>query len=425
MSGTGALVVDAVPLGTASLSAWLDRLESVLADAADVDVHGGTDRGLLDAIERLQVAASRIGSVRLSATAEVDRRGAATRATGALSTAAWLRAEGMNPSAAQREVALATSLERNAATRDALASGAITTEQAHVVASAVDALSDAVPEPDRSDAEQRLLAAAPRLDPCQLKKLAVAQAARIDPTGSGDLQRDEKAQAARRELSISRWTDGMWHLRGVLDTEGAAHVLNALGPLAKPRPSTAEGQDMRSPAKRMADGLVSLAQWAAQAKQLPDSGGLKPQVMVLIDYAALKSQTEAGTLVAETLSEPISPQSVRRIACDARILPAVLGGAGEVLELGREKRNADDRQRKALIIRDGGCAFPGCDRPPAWTDAHHVVHWADGGGTDLDNLVLLCGPHHDTIHHEDWTVTMIDRRPVFAPPPTPPPEPPW
>jgi hypothetical protein len=181
---------------------------------------------------------------------------------------------------------------------------------------------------------------------------------------------------------------------------------------------------MRSPGKRMADGLVTLAQWAAKAKQLPESGGLRPQVMVLVDYEALRSQTEAATVTAGTLAEPISPQSVRRIACDAQILPALLGGASEVLDLGREQRSADDKQRRALVIRDRGCAFPGCDRPAAWTDAHHVVHWADGGATDLDNLVLVCGPHHDTIHHHGWTVTMIDRRPVFAPPPTPPTEPP-
>ena len=82
----------------------------------------------------------------------------------------------------------------------------------------------------------------------------------------------------------------------------------------------------------------------------------------------------------------------------------MLGPDSEVLDVGRASRVATGAQRRALFIRDGGCAFPGCDRPPGWCEAHHVVHWIDGGATDLDNLLLLCSHHHHLCHEGGWTV---------------------
>jgi hypothetical protein len=90
----------------------------------------------------------------------------------------------------------------------------------------------------------------------------------------------------------------------------------------------------------------------------------------------------------------------------------------EPLDVGRATRTIPPAIRRALILRDGGCAFPGCTRPPRWTDAHHIQHWADGGPTKLTNLVLLCGHHHDTIHHTPWTVRITHGHPEFHPPNT-------
>ncbi|WP_372470770.1 HNH endonuclease signature motif containing protein [Saccharothrix luteola] len=94
----------------------------------------------------------------------------------------------------------------------------------------------------------------------------------------------------------------------------------------------------------------------------------------------------------------------------------VLGAGSEVLDLGRTKRTVSVAQRKALHARDRGCAFPGCGRPPKRCDAHHVEHWADGGDTDLDNMVLLCRTHHSLIHHSRWRITMTGGVPAFIPP---------
>ncbi|MET8123821.1 HNH endonuclease signature motif containing protein, partial [Micromonospora sp. NPDC005291] len=101
----------------------------------------------------------------------------------------------------------------------------------------------------------------------------------------------------------------------------------------------------------------------------------------------------------------------------ATILPTVLGSTSQVLDVGRQRRLITGPLRRALVLRDHGCAFPGCDRPPRWCDAHHIQHWADNGDTALHNAVLLCGHHHRHIHHSDWAVRLGgDGHPEFIPP---------
>ena len=92
----------------------------------------------------------------------------------------------------------------------------------------------------------------------------------------------------------------------------------------------------------------------------------------------------------------------RRLACDAAVTRVVIGPDSQPLDVGRRTRVVPAAIRTALTVRDRGCVFPGCDRPPTWTDAHHIVHWADGGPTSLDNLVLLCRTHHRTVHEGQW-----------------------
>ena len=131
--------------------------------------------------------------------------------------------------------------------------------------------------------------------------------------------------------------------------------------------------------------------------------------------ATLRSGIGAATLEDGT---PISATAARRIACDAQIMPAVLGSRGEPLDVGRGRRLFTGPLRRALVLRDRGCTFPGCDRPPRWCDAHHVVPWALGGTTALHNGVLLCGHHHRLIEAGDWQVTFApDGIPEFHPHP--------
>ena len=127
----------------------------------------------------------------------------------------------------------------------------------------------------------------------------------------------------------------------------------------------------------------------------------RAQIVVTTSYDGLTRQLGAGAL---DTGLHLTPEAVRRLACDASILPAVLGGTGQPLDVGRQRRLITGPLRRALVLRDRGCAFPGCDRP-RWCDAHHIQHWADGA-TPASNAVLLCGHHHRHLHHGDWAVRL-------------------
>ncbi|MEV6971162.1 DUF222 domain-containing protein, partial [Hamadaea sp. NPDC051192] len=172
--------------------------------------------------------------------------------------------------------------------------------------------------------------------------------------------------------------------------------------------------DLRSAGARRADALVEVCQRIMSAGELPDNGGEKPHLTITLPWDALQAKVGAGLLDTGDL---LTPETVRRLACDAMIIPAVLGGDGQVLDVGRARRLIDGPLRRALVLRDKGCAFPGCDRPPQWCHGHHVRSWADGGDTCLANSVLLCGFHHREIHHGHWEVRMRpDGFPEFLPP---------
>ena len=154
---------------------------------------------------------------------------------------------------------------------------------------------------------------------------------------------------------------------------------------------------------------------------LPEAGGEPVTLTVTTgaDYLAADAGTDdlppAATLDDGT---PLSPEASRRLGCDAWLVAAVTSTTGELLDIGRLSRVIPRPMRRALVARDRGCAFPGCGRPPRWCHGHHVWHWARGGPTALNNLVLLCGRHHRVVHHEGWDVDLgPDSRPRFTPPP--------
>ena len=164
------------------------------------------------------------------------------------------------------------------------------------------------------------------------------------------------------------------------------------------------------------DALVDVCRLALNCGKLPDNGGDRPQVVVNIPYDLLKRELGAGTL---DNGDQVTPETARRMACDCRLLPIVFNSLSQPLDVGRTKRLVTGSLRQALVARDRGCAFPGCDRGPRWTDGHHIVHWSTGGPTSIGNTVLLCGFHHTEIHRPGgWTVIMAaDGFPSFIPPP--------
>lgn len=207
-----------------------------------------------------------------------------------------------------------------------------------------------------------------------------------------------------------------------------------------PDPGTQSRLDRRTRPQRLLAGLVDTATAALAAGGVPASGGLRPQVMVTIDSATLLQEFDYGSVVKGMDSEirtirrqtetaggtgagsfaftgPVAAATVRKLACDAELLPVVLSGTGRILDVGRAQRLFPPHLRKALHARDGGCAFPGCTIPGPWTEAHHIQHWNRGGPTSTDNGVLLCSHHHHEVHKENWKITLASGVPWFVPPP--------
>lgn len=194
------------------------------------------------------------------------------------------------------------------------------------------------------------------------------------------------------------------------DAAVANFVINHVGDPAAEHPA-----DHRTPGQRRADALVDVCRLSLNTAELPINGGDRPQVTVTVAYDMLRRELSGGTL---DNGDRLTAEQARRLACDAHLLPAVLGTDSQVLDLGQSRRLITGALRRALVLRDSGCAFPGCDRPARWCEGHHIQHWADGGPTNLDNSVLLCAPHHRLIHHGVWTVRLgPDRLPEFLPPP--------
>ncbi|GLY00587.1 HNH endonuclease signature motif containing protein [Actinoplanes sp. NBRC 101535] len=285
--------------------------------------------------------------------------------------------------------------------------------------------------PASLDAESRLQASrllgdwAPVLDPVELRRAGNRILAHVEPD-EGDtaeeerLRRRERDVHAHRYFTLSPLGDGRISLRGMLDAESAAVVSAALDPLCSPAGAAAEQAETgeaRTPEQRRADALVEICRGMLAGGTLPENGGDRPQVTVTAAFDVLKGELTSGVLDD---GEPVSASTVRRMACDARLLPLVMDGPGQVLDAGRTRRLVSGSLRQALVARDRGCTFPGCDRPSRWCDGHHVRPWSEGGTTDLGNVTLLCGYHHRVVHdaNSGWEVRMgDDGHPEFLPPP--------
>jgi hypothetical protein len=147
----------------------------------------------------------------------------------------------------------------------------------------------------------------------------------------------------------------------------------------------------------------------------PTVAGERPHVTVTVDSEALQGAS-AGTSELDHVG-PTHPEVARQLACDASIRRVVMAGRSEPLDVGRRTPVVSPAMRRAVIVRDRHCRFPGCDRPHTWCDAHHVVHWADGGPTALPNLLLLCRRHHRMVHERrGFRLELVDGRPLFRRP---------
>ncbi|MDA3650089.1 HNH endonuclease [Saccharopolyspora indica] len=393
-----------------------------------------TDEELTARIGQLEREIRQTRMQQLRLIAEADRR--RLHATqGARSTQAWLKCLlNIDGPEATARVRIATATADSAvdntgaagtdvhlpATARALTDGVIALPHAQVISRCLARLPEHARY--RADEVERLLVEhACRQCPSELAKLADRVRYMLDRDGP---VADERAQFESRELHYATARDGMLVIKARLDRETGAKFVTALQPLAAPRPETDGTKDPRTAGQRNADGLSTLLDLVLDTDGMPRTGGQKPHLTVTIDYTDLKNQVHTAKDAAggagqlEATGQHLSPDTIRRIACDCDVLPIVLGGDGLPLDVGTTQRTAPTHIRAALLARDGACAFPDCDHPPGTPQAHHVVHWADGGPTSVDNMIMLCPQHHRTTHNQHWRIEFHNGRPVFIPPAT-------
>jgi Domain of unknown function (DUF222)/HNH endonuclease len=381
-----------------------------------------SDQELLGLRIAQEVTLARLHAQVLAVTREVDGRGAAV-AVGAPSTAQWLRGRcGLHYGAAKREVALAGELDSALPVlREALAAGEVSVAHAEVVADGLRALPAAVDAATRARGEAFLVAEATQRNVAALGKLAARLLHVLDPDGAARLERDEAGREVNEDFTLIHRHDGGRGFRGQLTDEDGAFIDAALDVLAAPRPAQDAAPDPRPAGKRRADALMDLVRIGLKAQELPESGGEPVTVTVITGPEHLQGDHQSGTQTQTATLEdgtPLSPETTRRLSCDGWLVTAILDAHGAVLDIGRRSRIVPAPMRRAVIVRDGGCAFPGCGRPARWCQAHHIWHWSKGGPTKLDNLVLLCAHHHNVVHHHGWRVHLDHHRlPVFTPPP--------
>src|SRR5450432_1165052 len=388
----------------AAIGAGLDEL----ADSSLWSMPVAELGGLVVALERL---GRRLCAAQIEALAQADASQVA-RSTGATSTAAWLRnVADVPPWACESRLALHRSLVNRPVTAAAFSAGDISVDAAAAVCSASDALPGGVPAALTNDIEVLLVDTARD----EGTRAVVRRAAEITHRfGPEVLDEQERAAREHRWLLLTHAHDGTLAIRGKLDAETGALVSAVLAPLAAPAPASDGTPDVREVGLRYADALIQVCQVASS--QLPEVRGEPSTVLVTVGLETLENRVGSAPGYLDT-GFPISAGTARKRACDANVIPILLGSAGQPLDVGRATRSIPPAIRRALIARDQGCAFPGCDRPPSWCEAHHRIHWADGGPTSICNLCLLCGRHHDAVHHDGWSITMIDDRPWFIPPP--------
>ncbi len=416
----------------ASACAGIDGVADVLWSAR-------ADEELVAGVEEIQQLKAKAAALEASLLAEIDAREIPRKHLAWGSTSDWYtHLAGTTRGEGKRTIKHAKELvgERQA-THVALAEGRVSPQQAGVIVDAIRKLPKA--EHVRRRGEQALIDEATKLNASELFKAGRHLLAVVDPEGEEkraekDLNREERAAHLDRGLSITDDGLGGVRIRGRGSVEDGAKLRAALLPFTKPKPKpeAAEGgcesgEDTRDHGARMWDALIQLAEHAVNTDIAPASHGARPRVTVTIDADTLRDDTPGGSGFGVTDDGlDISAAAVRRMACDCDLIRVLLDADGCPLDVGRTHRLVTPAIWTALVARDRHCAFPGCTRPPVMGHAHHIRHWINGGPTSLENLVLLCGHHHRTIHHTPWQVRLAaDGRPEFLPPPKagrPPPE---
>ncbi len=357
-------------------------LHDVVDDLARLDPAELSDPALATEVLALRAQMDRQEAVFARLVVAAHQRGVGA-VDGSASTAAWLRShagmrEGDARTALDAGEAAALLVDTGAAWRDgSISSGAART----IFGARVDGHDDELREcePTLLDLARRNDLRSLRRASAHFRKLALA---------------DGSEPGARNGLYLSRTYDGITVVSGELEDTGAETVLTAIHAFTDP-PSD---DDPRTGAQRRAAALVRICEVALV--HAADDGRPSVQVSVVLDWTSLTNGAAGRHDGAFT--GPIHPRDVERLLCDCTVSRIVTGPDSLPIDVGRSRRTIPPAMRRAVVARDGGCRFPGCDRPPGWCQIHHVRPWKDGGGTSVGELVALCDRHHHVIHLPGW-----------------------
>ncbi|KRF35159.1 HNH endonuclease signature motif containing protein [Nocardioides sp. Soil805] len=355
---------------------------------------------------------SRVASTRLRLMAVADEVAAES---GDRDVAAWFaRTARVDRGPARRDLRLARALEhRWTLVADGHGSGEVSTAQADVIARALDDLPDDTPSDIVACAERVLVEHAATFAPHELRVLGSRILDVVAPEVGEEHERkkledDERHARRTTSLTTSSHGDGTTTIRIRVPDATAGRLLTYLHAWTNPRKNAggksdqgAGGADDRSAAPysaRLGHAFCDLLEHLDPTR-LPIHGGTATTVVITMDLDSL--MTGLGVATTSTGGR-ITAGEVRRLACTAKLVPAVLGGKSQVLDLGRAKRLYDNAQREAMGLRDGGCRAEGCDIPAAWCEAHHLIPWSKSGRTDLADGLLLCSHHHHRAHDDRY-----------------------
>jgi hypothetical protein len=349
-------------------------------------------------LQATRALAARLEWFSLQVVREVDNRGSYVD-DGALSPAAWLRHRArMSPGEAGATVRTARALAagRLDATSDALAEGEIDGAHARLIARhTADAPAGAV-----ALIESEALKASRAADPSVVAGLMRQFDHALDPDRA-----DEAAvrRYERRGVSLATTLDGMVAGTLLLEPVAGATVLTAMSAV-----SPLVAGDGRSAPQRNADALTAICAQFLASPDAPRSGGGHAHLIVTVDAETLASSPGSQGSPGATLGwvGAVNGTTAQRVGCDADVTVVAVGGPDGIREICRTRRFFTTAQRIAMMARDGDrCAAPYCDRPAIWSDAHHVIPWAQGGKTDIDNGALPCAAHHTMLHEGHWSLT--------------------
>lgn len=388
----------------AVLSAVADLLDGINHEQRAALGHSAR----LGLVTQAQKLANRVDGLLRVLVGEAEQAGSSMAAQGTPTTT-WLGMVGqMSPKQASGLVFAGKELTTHPITRQAALSGQVNSEQARTIHSVLTELPQDLDDEQRQAAETLLVEHAASTPAEGLAKMAPQVLAEVAPDHPATSVADElarlDAQRKRAQAKRSLWFgsdgDGSTLIRGSLPTLDAAPLIKLISAYVESDRRTGRERldrlaEQRTPEQRRADALLALVAAHQQARQAPGVIGDRPRVVVIMQAEQLRQQAEQAGLLEQ--GEQIGAGDLRRLCCDADLMPAVLGGASEVLDIGRTQRLVTPAIRRGLSLRDGGCVFPGCDQSDARCEAHHIQPWWDGGTTALDNLVLLCPHHHQLV----------------------------